>query len=74
MDDKSKIIVSALAGAVVGAGIALLFAPASGKETRAKIADKIGDAKDATKDALASARDAVVEKGDELLKKAHLKS
>ncbi len=28
---------SLLAGAVVGAGLALLFAPQSGKETRAKI-------------------------------------
>ena len=34
MGDTSKIIAAALAGAVVGAGVALLLAPASGKETR----------------------------------------
>lgn len=74
MDDKSKIIVSALAGAAVGAGVALLLAPQSGKETRDAIASKIGEAKDATVDALGNAKDAVVEKSDELLKKANVKS
>ncbi|WP_299205831.1 YtxH domain-containing protein [Brumimicrobium sp.] len=63
MGDTSKIIAAALAGAVVGAGVALLLAPASGKETREKIADKLGDAKDAISD-----------KGEELLKKAKAKS
>ncbi|HLW29436.1 MAG TPA: YtxH domain-containing protein [Brumimicrobium sp.] len=63
MEDTSKVIIAALAGAVIGAGVALLLAPASGKETREKIADKLGDAKDAIKD-----------KGEELLKKADLKS
>ena len=69
MDEKSKIIVAALAGAVVGAGISLLLAPASGKETREKIATKVGEATNATKDMLASAKDAVVEQGEKLLKK-----
>ena len=63
MEDTSKVIIAALAGAVIGAGVALLLAPASGKETREKIADKLGDAKDAIKD-----------KGEELLKKVDLKS
>jgi gas vesicle protein len=63
MEDTSKVIVAALAGAVVGAGVALLLAPASGKETRGKIADKFNEAKDT-----------VTDKGEELLKKAHLKS
>ncbi|HZH87169.1 MAG TPA: YtxH domain-containing protein [Brumimicrobium sp.] len=63
MEDTSKIIVAALAGAVIGAGVALLFAPASGKETRGKIADKFGEAKDA-----------IADKGDQLLKKAQAKS
>ncbi|HLV41927.1 MAG TPA: YtxH domain-containing protein [Brumimicrobium sp.] len=81
MEDTGKIIVAALAGAVVGAGVALLLAPQSGKETRGMIADKYGDAKDATKnaignakDAIGDAKDAIIDKGDELLKKAHLKS
>ncbi|RFC53836.1 YtxH domain-containing protein [Brumimicrobium aurantiacum] len=74
MDDKSKIIVSALAGAAVGAGIALLLAPASGKETREALASKINEAKDATVDALGNAKDAVLDKSDELLKQANIKS
>lgn len=46
----SKMFFSFLTGAVVGAGLALLFAPQSGKETRKQIKDlseKIGgDVKD----------------------------
>lgn len=41
-----KIFVSFLSGAAIGAGLALLFAPQSGKETRKKIkdfAEKVGD-------------------------------
>lgn len=46
MDNSGKTFLAALTGAAIGAGIALLFAPASGKETREKIADKMNDAKD----------------------------
>jgi gas vesicle protein len=41
-----KMFVSFLTGAAIGAGLALLFAPQSGKETRKKIkdfSDKVGD-------------------------------
>lgn len=41
----SKMFFSFLSGAVVGAGLALLFAPQSGKETRKQIkdfSDKLG--------------------------------
>lgn len=46
MSDTSKILIAAFAGAVVGAGIALLLAPASGEETRKKISKKIKQWKD----------------------------
>ena len=46
MEDNSKVFLAALAGAAVGAGIVLLFAPRSGKETRQKIADKLNDTKE----------------------------
>jgi len=36
----STVLVSFLLGAVAGAAIALLYAPASGEETRKRIADK----------------------------------
>jgi gas vesicle protein len=46
MNDTSKVLLAALGGAAVGAGIALLFAPASGKETRDRIKNRVTDAKD----------------------------
>lgn len=46
MGNTSKVLIAALAGAVVGAGIALLLAPASGEETREKLAKKIKNLKD----------------------------
>ena len=58
MGNNSKIFLAALTGAVVGAGIALLIAPASGEDTREKIGDKFNDAKDA-----------LVNKGQEALEK-----
>jgi len=39
-------------GALAGAGAALLFAPASGSETRERVASELGKVKDATVDAL----------------------
>jgi gas vesicle protein len=41
-----KLVGWAVAGAAVGAAVALLAAPASGKETRRKIAETMGDQAD----------------------------
>lgn len=46
------IMVAAVVGATVGAGIALLFAPRSGSETRAWLADRSRRIKDQTTSAL----------------------
>jgi len=46
-------------GAVVGAGIALLLAPATGKETRRRIAESGQDLSDAARDTLGQAGDTV---------------
>lgn len=46
MNDSAKVLLAALGGAAVGAGVALLFAPASGKETRDRIKNRVSDAKD----------------------------
>lgn len=40
------VLISFLIGSIVGAGIALLFAPYSGRKTRGKIADMADDARD----------------------------
>lgn len=44
-------------GALAGAGIALLYAPRSGKETRKLIADKGSELKGRATDAIADAKD-----------------
>ena len=46
-------------GGVVGAGIALLTAPQSGRETREKIKDLAGDAKDKIKSLADDAKDKI---------------
>lgn len=75
-EDRSStgtIILAFVAGGLVGAGIALLTAPQSGRETREKIKDLAEDAKDKIKaaaddaklkvsDALRHGRDIVSEK------------
>lgn len=62
MENNSKAVLAALTGAVVGAGVALLLAPASGRETREKIANKLIDAKDAIADKGREARDKISDK------------
>lgn len=71
MNDNSKIVLAALGGAVIGAGLALLFAPASGKETREKIAKKAEEAKDAVAESIksiGSKANEAIEKGKEAVK------
>jgi gas vesicle protein len=83
-EDKSSFgvfLVGFLSGAALGAGLALLFAPQSGKETREKIKDvasdvkdKISDLVDDTKDFISEQKRALkdaVEAGKEAIKKAY---
>jgi len=49
-DNGGTILVSFLIGGIVGAGLALLFAPYTGKKLRGKIADLAEDAKDYASD------------------------
>jgi gas vesicle protein len=53
-------------GAAVGAGIALLYAPRSGKETRAMLAEKGHDLKGKADDLLQEAKDFVQAKKSEI--------
>lgn len=52
MNTTSKIMIAALTGAAAGAITALLYAPASGKETRDLLRDKLATAKDTIDDLL----------------------
>lgn len=51
-DDNNgvEILVSFLVGGIVGAGLALLFAPQAGKKTRAQIRDMAEDASEYASD------------------------
>lgn len=55
----SGIFVATVIGAAVGAGVALLFAPASGKETRNWLAHRTGEIKDRTTNALVQGKEAI---------------
>jgi gas vesicle protein len=60
-DDRSPggIILAFLAGAVLGAGVALILAPASGQETREKIKDAARRTREKIDEATAAIRDRV---------------
>jgi len=49
-NNGGAVLISFLIGGIVGAGLALLFAPQSGKKTRGKIIDLAEDAKDYASD------------------------
>ena len=64
------VIIAFLAGGLVGAGIALLTAPRSGKETREKIGEIADEAKDKIRSVAEDARAKMVEtfgKGKDIL-------
>lgn len=50
MSKNTNVIVALLAGAAVGAGVGMLFAPAKGSKTRKRISNKYTSGKDQLKD------------------------
>ncbi len=74
-------LIGFLSGAAIGAGLALLFAPQSGKETRDKIKDMADDVKDKIEDLVVDTKDFLSEQkraisdavaaGKEAIKKAY---
>lgn len=65
------VIVSFLAGAALGAGLALLYAPKSGRETREQIADLADDAVEKIKEYAKEAQTKIVaafEEGQEAIR------
>jgi gas vesicle protein len=61
MTDKtaSKVVGATLVGGMIGAGLAMLFAPRSGKETRDMIHDNYDDMKQQASDKFAQAKSRV---------------
>ena len=62
---SGSVLLSFLLGGVVGAGLALLFAPQSGRETRQKIRELADDVKDKTTDYANQAKEKVSSLVDE---------
>lgn len=60
-DSKSSFLVGFLAGSVVGAIIALLYAPKPGKELRADIKTKANEAIDSSEEYIVAARNKAVD-------------
>ena len=56
-DNSGSIMVAFVIGALTGAAVALLFAPASGEETREFLGQKAREGKDKARDAMEQGRD-----------------
>jgi gas vesicle protein len=65
MGNKAEFLGGILLGALIGAALGLMFAPQPGTDTRAKIGEKAGEAKDTTMGAAKS----VYEKGRAVVKR-----
>jgi gas vesicle protein len=57
VEEQSSGFLAFIAGAVIGAGIALLLAPRSGAETQREIAEGVRRLRDRAEDSMAGARD-----------------
>ncbi|SPQ01919.1 conserved hypothetical protein [Candidatus Sulfobium mesophilum] len=58
-NNGAAVLISFLVGGIVGAGLALLFAPYSGRKMRGKIADMAEDVRDYAADYTSKIKDKV---------------
>lgn len=56
-DNSGSVMVAFMIGALTGAAVALLFAPASGEETREFLGQKAREGKDRARDAMEQGRE-----------------
>ena len=68
--DKTPVVVALLAGLAVGAALGVLFAPASGAETRDLINDKSKDLAESAKDKLQTYKEKLKSSADHLAETA----
>ncbi|MBI4801970.1 MAG: YtxH domain-containing protein [Elusimicrobia bacterium] len=68
-ENRSGEIISAfLLGGIIGAALGILFAPASGKQTRTRVNDWLEDATEKTKEKLENLEDEIKKRKEQLLK------
>jgi gas vesicle protein len=61
-NEQGNTVMALLAGAAIGAGIGMLFAPASGEETRERIKKKAGEVSDNVSESTAKMKHDIIEK------------
>jgi gas vesicle protein len=64
---SASVLVAFLVGAVAGAAIALLYAPATGEETRRKLAEKAREGRDKAQQAVKEGREFVDRQRDHIV-------
>lgn len=68
-ENRTGEIVSAfMLGGIIGAALGILFAPASGKETRSRVNDWIEDTTEKAKEKLEKLEEEIKKRKDQLLK------
>lgn len=68
-ENRTGEIVSAFVlGGIIGAALGILFAPASGKETRARVNDWLEDTTEKAKEKLEKLEEEIKKRKDQLLK------
>lgn len=64
--DAGGLLMAFVAGALTGAAVALLFAPASGEETRGYLGERAREGRDRAADAARQGRDALTRQREQL--------
>ena len=67
-------ILALLAGAAIGVGLGILFAPDKGSKTREKIKEGLDDLKDETKEKFSKTKDELKESVEDLLSNSSYKA
>ena len=63
---SSRVVGATLVGGVVGAGLALLFAPRSGRESRQQIQENLDNFKQTARDKFGRAKDTLADRAEDL--------